>query len=321
MPKEAAHRPRSATAVIVLGMCLALLGGLGAWLLLGRESAPPCGDLTEDPRIRKSVGEAVRPGMSCQALGEAIVNASAGDDRGNHALAQAQALNDVLTTLGDQEAGAVTVAPALRRPLAVALSGYAADLHAMLGGIAVEDFVTKAAPSEPPWNPDGTNHLTVLTDTLRNVLRAIAQDPDAYATLRLAETRTIGKRLAAVPADAKGYSLSVPPTESARALGVLDGIADSVTHDLDENQSRQWRDAVVHRLDAGRASTEGALAATWLDGLAGTPQAQRYELLRTQGVDMTRLWTEQRNMDNPTRQGLLAQVERSSLTAYHEVKA
>ncbi|MFF9498489.1 hypothetical protein [Streptomyces sp. NPDC014656] len=320
MPKETA-RPRSAAALIVLGVCLALLAGLGAWLLLGRESAPPCSDLTENPRIQKSVGEAVQSGMSCVALGEAIVKASAGDEQGNHTLAQAQALKDVLTTLEDQGSGSVTIDPALRRPLAVALSDYAPDLHAMLGGIAVEDFVTKAAPSEPPWESDGTYHLTVLTDTLRNVLRAVMEDPDAYATLRLAETRTTGQRLAAVPADAKGYSLSVPPTESARALGVLDGIADSVTRDLDDKQARKWRAAVVHRLGTDRASTKDGLAGTWLDGLSSTPEAQRYELLRTQGADMTRLWTEQRNMDEPTREGLLTQVERSALTAYREVKA
>ncbi|MFI8515850.1 hypothetical protein ACIGHB_32485 [Streptomyces sp. NPDC085460] len=321
MPKDSARRPRAATAVIVLGICLALLGGIGAWLLLGRESAPPCGDLTENPRVQKSVGEGVRPGMSCQALGEAIVKATAGDGQGKHTLAQAQALKDVLTTLGEHGTGDTTVDPALRRPLAVALTDYAPDLHAMLSGIAVPDFVTKAAPQEPPWQSDGTYHLTVLTGTLHNVLRAIAQDPDAYATLRLAETRTGGQRLAGVPAGAKGYGLSVPPTEGARALGVLDGIADSVTRDLDEQDAQKWRAAVLGGLSAGRAATEEGLAATWLDSLGSTPKADRYERLRTQGVDMTRLWAERRNMDESTQQGLLAKVERSALAAYREVEA
>ncbi|MFI8421189.1 hypothetical protein [Streptomyces sp. NPDC085479] len=177
--------------------------------------------------------------MSCQALGEAIVEATAGDGQGNHALAQAQALKDVLTTLGEQGPGDIT---------------------------------------------------------------------------------SSGQRLTGVPADAKGYSLSVPPTESARALGVLDGIADSVTRDLDEQEAQKWRAAVLGGLDAGRASEEG-LAATWLDSLSSAPEAQRYERLRTQGADMTRLWTERRSMDEPARQGLLAKVERSALAAYREVKA
>ncbi|MFE3493932.1 hypothetical protein [Streptomyces sp. NPDC059175] len=320
MPQETARRPGSTTAVIALGVCLALLVGVGVWLLLGRDTTPPCGELSENDRVRKSVGEAVRPGMSCEALGEAIVKASAGDDRGNHSLAQAQALKDVLTTLGDQGTGGVTIDPALHHPLAVALSDYEPDLHAMLGGITIQDFVTKAAPQTPPWESDGTYHLTVLTDTLRNVLHAIADTPHAYALLRLAETRTIGQRLTAVPSDAKGYGLSVPPSEGARALGILDGIADAVTHDLDESQAQKWRASVVDGLEDGRASMEG-LAETWLNGLLGAPEAQRFESIRTQGVDMTRLWAEQRNMDEPLRQGLLAKVERSALTAYREVKA
>ncbi|MFI8323856.1 hypothetical protein [Streptomyces sp. NPDC085529] len=320
MPKETVRRPRSTTAVIALVVSLALLGGLGAWLLLGRDTTPPCSDLSENSRVRQSLGEAVRPGMSCQALGEAIVKASAGDGRGNHTLAQAQALKDVLTTLGDQGSGDVTVDPALRRPLAVALSDYAPDLHAMLGGIAVQDFVTKAAPHEPPWESAGTYHLTVLTDTLRNVLRAIAEDPHAYAVLRLAETRMTGQRLAAVPADAKGYSLSVPPTESARALGALDGIADAVTRGLEKDQAQKWRTSVVDGLGEEGNSAPDGLAATWLNGLLSAPEAQRFEKLRTQGTDMTRLWAKQRNMDEPTQQGLLAKVERSALTAYREIK-
>ncbi len=319
MPKETARRPRTAVAVIALAVSLVLLGG-GAWLLSVRDTAPPCSDLTENPRVQKSVGEAVRPGMSCQALGEAIVKASAGDGQGRHTLGQAQALKDVLVAVGEQGNGGATVDPALRRPLAVALSDYGPDLHAMLGGIAVEDFVTKAAPHEPPWESEGTYHLTVLTDTLRNVLREASEDPHAYAMLRLAATRTTGQRLAAVPADAKGYGLSVTPTESARALGALDGIADAVTRGLEDKRAQGWRAAVVEALQGGRASAEKGIAETWLSDLHGAPEAQRYERLRTQGVDMTRLWAEQRNMDEPTRQGLLAQVERSALTAYREIK-
>ncbi|WP_432068447.1 hypothetical protein [Streptomyces sp. C10-9-1] len=321
MPKDTARRRRTTIAVITLGVCLALLGGVGAWLSFGRDTTPPCSELSENDRVRQSVGEAVRPGMSCQALGEAIVKASVGDSRGDHTRAQAQALKDVLVTLGGQGSEEVGVDPALRRPLAVALSDYGPDLHAMLGGITVEDFVAKAAPQAPPWESDGTYHLTVLSDTLRNVLRAIAEDPRAYALLRLSETRTTGQRLDAVPDDAKGYGLSVPPTEGARALGALDGIADAVTRGLDENQAREWRAAVVDNLEKGRVPTDEGLAATWLNGLRGAAEAQRFAYLGTQGVDMTRRWAEQRGMDETARQALLAKVERSALTAHREAGA
>ncbi|WP_166802838.1 hypothetical protein [Streptomyces sp. ICN441] len=321
MPNETPRRPRTATVVIVLGVCLALLGGIGAWLLLGRDTTPPCNGLTENDGVRSSVGQDVRPGMGCQALGEAIVKASAGDARGRHSLAQAQALKDVLTALGAQGPGRLTLDPALRRPLATALADYAPDLHAMLGGIGIQDFATKAAPATPPWKSgDGTYHLTVLTDTLRDVLRAIAQDPHSYALLRLAETRTAGQSLAAVPADAEGFGLSVPPTESARALGVLDGIADAVTRDLDASQARTWRAAVLDGLTDDQVTATDGPAPAWLRDLRSTPEEERYESLRAQGVEMTRLWAQQRKMDEQTQQGLLAKVERSALSAYREIE-
>ncbi|WP_093660714.1 hypothetical protein [Streptomyces wuyuanensis] len=259
--------------------------------------------------------------MSCQALGKAIVKASAGDPQGRHSLAQAKALKDVLTALGSQGPGELTLDPALRRPLATALADYPQDLHAMLGGINIQDFVTKAAPTTPPWKAeDGSYHLTVLTDTLRDVLHAIAQDPHSYALLRLTETRITGQRLAAVPADAEGFGLSVPPTESARALGTLDGIADSVTRGLDTSQARAWRAAVLDALADDRASATGGLASAWLQGLRSTAEEERYESLRAQGIEMTRLWAQQRKMDEQTRQGLLAKVERSALSAYREIE-
>ncbi|WP_432075206.1 hypothetical protein [Streptomyces wuyuanensis] len=321
MPNKTPRHPRKATAVIVLGVCLALLGGIGAWLLLGRDTTPSCNGLPENDRVRSSVGQDIGPGMSCQALGEAIVKASTGDAQGRHSLTQAQALKDVLTALGAQGSGELTLDPALRRPLATALADYAPDLHAMLGGIGVQDFVTRAAPETPPWkSDDGTYHLTVLTDTLRDVLHAVAQDPHSYALLRLTETRTTGERLAAVPADAEGFGLSVPPTESARALGTLDAIAEAVTRDLGTSQAQAWRTAVLDSLADDSASPTDGLAAAWLRGLRSTAEEERYESLRTQGVEMTRLWAQQRKMDEQTRQGLLAKVERGALSAYREIE-
>ncbi|MFG3309640.1 hypothetical protein [Streptomyces wuyuanensis] len=259
--------------------------------------------------------------MSCQALGEAIVKASAGDTQGRHSLAQVQALKDVLTALDAQGPGELTLDPALRRPLATALADYPQDLHAMLGGIGIQDFMTKAAPTTPPWkSDDGTYHLTVLTGTLTDVLHAIAQDPHSYALLRLTETRTTGQRLTAVPADTEGFALSVPPTESARALATLDGIADSVTGDLDTSQATAWRAAVLDTLTDDQASSTDGLAEAWLQSLRTTAETKRYESLRAQGVDMTRLWAHQRKMDKQTQQGLLTKVERSALSAYREIK-
>ncbi|WP_167746196.1 hypothetical protein [Streptomyces wuyuanensis] len=45
----------------------------------------------------------------------------------------------------------------------------------------------------------------------------------------------------------------MPPTESARALATLDGVADSVTRDLDTSQAQAWRAAVLDPLADNRA--------------------------------------------------------------------
>ncbi|GGS15269.1 hypothetical protein Snoj_82810 [Streptomyces nojiriensis] len=330
MPQETPGRTTPAKAFIVLGLCLAVLGGVGAWLLIGREAAEPCNGLAGDERVQKSAGAAVRPGTSCAALAEAIVKASAGEAPGRHtqAQAQAQALKDVLVALGSGEPAELTLDPALRVPLATALADYAPDLHEMLGGIGTTDFLAKAAPQAPPWQSDGTHHLTVFADTLRGVVRAVAQDPEAYALLRMTETRTTAQRLAAVPADATDYGLSVPPTESARALGILDGISDAVTHGKDKGQARAWRTVVMDTLLDGPASPKSEqdpqashLTMAWLQNLQNASEEERFDRLRAQGVDMARTWARERRMDEQTQQGLLAKVERSALGAYREIKS
>ncbi|MEW2138914.1 hypothetical protein AB0892_20345 [Streptomyces sp. NPDC005409] len=199
----------------------------------------------------------------------------------------------------------------------------------MLGGITITDFLAKAAPDAPPWQSDGTHHVTVHADTLRSVVRAVAQDPASYAKLRMAETRTTAHRLAAVPASAAGYSLSVPPTEGARALGVLDGIADAVTNGMDATEAQAWRTDVVrglvheHTESAPKGSPDpqaADLVAAWLRTLQEVPEEQRFDRMRSQGTDMARTWAEGRKMDEQTQQGLLAEVQRSALSAYREVK-
>ncbi|MFF0750382.1 hypothetical protein [Streptomyces sp. NPDC004267] len=301
----------------MLGVCLAVLGGVGAWLLSARDTTRPCNGLPGDERVRKSLGAAVRPGMSCSAFGDVLVEATAGREPGIHTRAQAQALKDVLVALDPEGTGTLRVDPALRRPLATALVDYAPDLHAMLGGHG-GDHITHAAPGIPPWESDGTAHLAVLTRTLERELRAIAQDPRAYALLRSAETRSAAGRLAAVPADATGYALTVPATEGARALGVLDGVAELVTRSQQDDESRTWRTAVVDGLldepampGGSRNGQAADLVSAWLRDLRATPEDRRPERLGTQAVDMTRTWTRTRKTDQAVQEDLLDRVRKS----------
>ncbi|MET9887930.1 hypothetical protein ABZZ20_33315 [Streptomyces sp. NPDC006430] len=271
--------------------------------------------------MQKSVGQDVHPGMSCPGLGQAIVNATAGSEPGRHTQAQAQAMKDVLFAVGFGQSKELNLDPALRVPIATALVDYAPDLHEMLAGLD-STYVTKADRNTAPWEAGGTHHLSVPTDVFRKTLRAIAEDPHAYALLRMAETRTAAGQLAAVPADATGSERSLPPTKNARALGILDGIADAATSQ-DAQDAAKWHATVFERLlkeQADQAEPAGRLTTTWLQELKNTPEEQRAERLRTQGLDMARTWAQARNMDEPTRQDLLAKVEKSAHSAHEEVK-
>ncbi|MFD7912030.1 hypothetical protein ACFV30_15070 [Streptomyces sp. NPDC059752] len=105
------------------------------------------------------------------------------------------------------------------------------------------------------------------------------------------------------------------------------GIADAVTHGKDEEQARAWRGAVLDKLLNGQDSPKSdqdpraaQLAAVWLQNLKNAPEGERFDRLRTQGVDMARTWAQERKMDEQTQQGLLAKAERSALSAYREIK-
>ncbi|MFF4104095.1 hypothetical protein [Streptomyces sp. NPDC001903] len=271
--------------------------------------------------MQKSVGQDVHPGMSCPALGQAVVKATAGGEPGRHTQAQAQAMKDVLFSLGSGQSKQLNLDPALRVPLATALADYAPDVHEMLAGLD-STYVAKAGRDTPPWESGGTHHLSVPADVFRKNLRAVAEDPRAYALLRMAETRTAAGQLTAVPADATGSELSLPPTKNARALGILDGIADAATSQ-DAQEARKWNTTVFDRLlteQADQSEPAGRLTATWLHELKNTPEQQRAERLRAQGLDMARTWAQTRTMDEQTRQELLAKVANSARNAREEMK-
>ncbi|MFD5506911.1 hypothetical protein ACFWIB_03930 [Streptomyces sp. NPDC127051] len=293
----------------LLAVCLTLLGGLVAWLGFGRDTAAPCNGLAEDEHVRTSVGAGVQAGMNCAALGRALVKATAASEPGKHSQAQARAVKDVLYSPGLGYTENLRIDPALRVPLATVLADYAGDFHEMLAGLDSQ-YVIKGDPDDDPWESSGTYHLAVGHLVFRNVVRAVSRDPQAYAILRLAETRYAAQLLAAVPGDATGAAFSLPPTENARTLGILDGLTDRYARD------QAWRTAVLDHLVHAPADP---LTAAWVHGLKDTPQDGLTDRLRAQGIDMARPWIQARITDEPTRQVLLAEVETSALSGFKEI--
>ncbi|MDT9693429.1 hypothetical protein Q5762_34915 [Streptomyces sp. P9(2023)] len=311
--------------LVAVGLCVALLGGIAAWLVLGRDTAAPCNGLPEDETVRKSLGAAVQPGMSCAAFGDAVVKATVGAEPGVHSQQQAQVLKDVLFALGFTQPDDFTLDPALRLPLATALADYAPDVHEMLAALDSE-YMDRDGRSDPPWESGGTYHVSVFNTFFRDIVRAISEDPRAYTLLRTAESRHVAQELAAVPSDAKDLALSLPPRKSARVLGVLDGIASVVMDRLDKDEARAWRAAVVEGVARGLAAPgEGengpgdSLTTVWLGVFESTRVEERFDHLSTQGVDLARIWLESRNTDEATQQGVLAEVANSALGGSREV--
>ncbi|MFF5775475.1 hypothetical protein ACFY7Y_00755 [Streptomyces virginiae] len=64
----------------------------------------------------------------------------------------------------------------------------------------------------------------------------------------------------------------------------------------------------------------GRLTATWLQERKNTPEPTRVERLRSQGLDMARVWAQTRGTAEPIRTDLLAEVESSARHAHREVK-
>ncbi|WP_370415172.1 hypothetical protein [Streptomyces fradiae] len=325
MRQETNGRKFSARTLIVIAACLAVLGGIGAWLLFGRETAEPCNGVPGNERVQKSMGKAVQPDMSCAAFGEALVKATVGDKPGHHTQQQAQALKDVLFALGFTQPDDFTLDPALRLPLATALADYAPDVHETLAGLDSK-YIVESDQEDPPWESGGTYHLAVYNTFFRDILRAISENPDAYALLRVVETRQVAQELDAVPSDAKDAAFRFPPKKGARALGVLDGVASVVVKHQDEDEARTWRTTVVDALTRGlgtpvevKESPSGRLTSAWLRDFEKTGEEERFDRLSDQGVDLARIWLKSRNTDATTQQGLLAEVADSALGGSREV--
>ncbi|MFJ8533577.1 hypothetical protein [Streptomyces sp. NPDC093591] len=133
------------------------------------------------------------------------------------------------------------IASDLRAPLAAALVDYAQDTQEILNGVNGE--YTDREDSAP-WQDGATVRMSARLDDLVNVLRAVSEDPAAYADLRAAHVRQCTTRLADVPAHATGADDTWPARSCAAGLGYYDGIAD----DIPESHAEQWRSDVLRRL-------------------------------------------------------------------------
>ncbi|MET9293599.1 hypothetical protein [Streptomyces sp. NPDC003077] len=292
MKPTAPEKPRTSRKRIALWAALALIlvgGGTTGYVLATRDSDPGCEHLLNSEPLRQELGARMRPGMSCGELGAALRGAATGPTPGRHTLAQARIMRATVTAISEDIAQRKdpVIAPALREPVATALADYSADTFEILAGVN-GDYDDHDAP----WRDGAVVRTPVKRVDVVRTMRAVSENPSAYATLRTAQTRQCAIGLAGVPLQATGAALRVSARDCGAGLGYLDGIAD----DIPQATSHTWRAAVISHLTTGgttppayREDPVRHLTATWQQDLS-RKQPKETGFLKRQLAELVRTW-------------------------------
>ncbi|MFB7210139.1 hypothetical protein [Streptomyces sp. NPDC056255] len=321
------RRGRPRPRFLVLSLVLILLLGAGvAWFVQGSSGPSSCEVVRDDKRVEKALGDRYDEEMACAELGEAVKAVTVGQAAGEHSLGQAQAMKDVLLAVAESidEAGGGLDA-GLRLSLGQVLADYRADLQENMG-LTPADYVRNGLPSKPAWKDEDGVHVSVDWKTvLLPVVRAVSQDPGAYAVIRDAMTLQGAEGLAATKPDSAGSLLSAPAARSAWAFGNLDGVAADVVRDLGKDRGRQWQTAVLAKLSSagkGEKTTVpafsedavGHLVARW----RGDVKAKGAEALENQGASMFGEWCNAVGVAGADRDAARERVESGQRSARRE---
>ncbi|MFF1479955.1 hypothetical protein ACFVYD_20780 [Streptomyces sp. NPDC058301] len=285
-----------ARALAVAAVAVVLAGAVGGWLLLRSDgdAGPSCATVGKDARIRKDLAPGDAAGMNCQDMAVALKKAAVSDGSGRHTLEQAGVMRDLVATLDDdfRDRSRADVPAPLRETVAELLADYSTDMHTMLVHYSESTaYLKHAGPNGGPWRDEkGVVRMPVENQSLILVMRAVSDDPAAYATLRKAETRRSAEDLARISRTSAGYAVSVPVNATATALGLLDAIADEVLASRSKSEADRWKAEVVKGLSDGGASEVPAFSADPARHIAGTWErgigSGGYPALRKQTEDL-----------------------------------
>ncbi|MFJ4092535.1 DUF6571 family protein [Kitasatospora sp. NPDC089913] len=153
---------------------------------------------------------------------------------GPHTPAQARVMQGAIDALDGDGKGS-EIHDDLKMPLANALSDYVDDTHLILS----EDVSN--IQHNGAWEKNGEGHLGGSSDHIVRVMRGVADDPEAYATLYAAERAKAADALAVLPPDPQHApeDRDIPARQVGTALGAYDAIRTSVI--LDEKDDRmEW---------------------------------------------------------------------------------
>ncbi|OAR24418.1 hypothetical protein A8W25_18590 [Streptomyces sp. ERV7] len=255
---------------------------MGTWLVVRSDSdaRPSCATVGKDARIQKDLAPGDTKDMNCRELAAALKKAAASDGSGRHTLAQAGVMRDLINTLDDdfRDRARADIAAPLRETVAELLADYSTDMHTMLVRYADSTaYLRHAGPNGGPWRDEqGVVRMPVDNQSLILVMRAVCDDPAAYATLRKAESVRSAEDLARITKTSAGELVTAPVGATATALGLLDAMADEVLASRSKSDGAQWKADVVKGLSDGggevppfSADPAGHIARTWERGAVG----------------------------------------------------
>ncbi|GAA2982730.1 MULTISPECIES: hypothetical protein [Streptomyces] len=301
--------------LLLLAVCVAV--GAGAYVLIGRTGrSADCTQLVADKRVQEALDTRPEPGMDCADLGDAILSVTGGDSAGPHTKAQAAAMKGILLAVADDvaERDGRSVPEGLRRPLGTALEGHAVEVYENLNAL---DFVysNAAPPSAEIWEDEKGYHFGLPQKSLVSVIRAVSDDPAVYAGLRTALTAEGAARIAAMPKDATGASLTAVPAAFARVTGALDGIAERTAGD-GESRTR-WYTKAVGVLSGDEAAVPdpsvdlvGHLTGVWREQLRAAPE--KAEAMNGQSEGFFTTWADFRKVPAAQREPTLQSCRSSA---------
>ncbi|MEV4501335.1 hypothetical protein [Streptomyces klenkii] len=189
----------------------------------------------DDPAARIGLGAA----LEAAATGEVPGTKHA---LGGHTEAEARVMHDTLRTLN--EGGKGDKLPAnLRAPLGNMLTDYTSDTHEILS--RTNENYKKLGGEGGVWKDGNSVRMAVHKDDLVRIMRSVAEDPTAYASMYNAERQYAADTLARVPFNGNADDRAAVIEAASSAYGFYDGVSSDVVFDK-RDKAIQWARDVSH---------------------------------------------------------------------------
>ncbi|MFF3730461.1 hypothetical protein ACFYXM_09115 [Streptomyces sp. NPDC002476] len=204
----------------------------------------------DDPTNRMGLGAAL------EAAATGHVPLGAGQDpwpEARHNEAQARVMNGILEQFapGKGDGTEASVPKNLQLPVANALAEYASDTHEIISATSSDyiDHWSKGYFTDA----DGRAHLSSTPKDLIQVMRALSEDPEAYAALHKAEARNLNVLLNEVPHGQVGFESSGRWRDAGAVLGAYTAIREDLVNDerMTEYSEADWKSKVAYHVVGG----------------------------------------------------------------------